>query len=91
MLDTASRTLPPQTRLSSSPNRPALSQTSMLELEFAELTDVGRVRDHNEDFMGHALPAGEGKAALTGGSSQSPMAWAAKSWAKLPLRLLSKP
>ena len=31
----------------------------MLELEFAELTDVGRVRDHNEDFMGHALPAGE--------------------------------
>jgi len=35
------------------------SQISMLELEFAELTDVGRVRDHNEDFMGHALPAGE--------------------------------
>jgi len=26
----------------------------MLELEFAELTDVGKVREHNEDFLGHA-------------------------------------
>ncbi|MGH9680749.1 MAG: PP2C family protein-serine/threonine phosphatase, partial [Candidatus Acidiferrales bacterium] len=26
----------------------------MLEIEFAERTDVGRVRDHNEDFLGHA-------------------------------------
>ena len=38
---------------------PSLSQTSMLELEFAELTDVGRVRDHNEDYIGHSLPSGE--------------------------------
>jgi len=29
----------------------------MLELEFAERTDVGRVRDHNEDFVGYAAPA----------------------------------
>lgn len=29
----------------------------MLDLEFVELTDVGRVRDHNEDYMGHAAPA----------------------------------
>ena len=29
----------------------------MLELEFAELTDVGKVREHNEDFLGHAAPA----------------------------------
>lgn len=29
----------------------------MLELEFAERTDVGRVRDHNEDYMGYASPA----------------------------------
>src|SRR5512147_3009872 len=29
----------------------------MLELEFAELTDVGKVREHNEDSMGHAAPA----------------------------------
>jgi len=28
--------------------------SGMLELEFAELTDVGKVREHNEDFLGHA-------------------------------------
>lgn len=31
----------------------------MLALEFAELSDVGRVRDHNEDYSGHVLPASE--------------------------------
>jgi protein phosphatase len=31
----------------------------MLDLEFAELSDTGRVRDHNEDYSGHALPANE--------------------------------
>ena len=31
----------------------------MLELEFAELSDVGRVRDHNEDFFGSVLPSTE--------------------------------
>ena len=29
----------------------------MLDLEFAELSDVGKVRDHNEDYFGHAAPA----------------------------------
>lgn len=29
----------------------------MLDLEFAARTDVGRVRDHNEDYLGHAAPA----------------------------------
>lgn len=29
----------------------------MLDIEFAALTDVGRVRDHNEDYLGHAVPA----------------------------------
>jgi protein phosphatase len=29
----------------------------MLDLEFVALTDVGRVRDHNEDYLGHAVPA----------------------------------
>jgi PPM family protein phosphatase len=28
----------------------------MLELEFAQATDTGRVRDHNEDYLGVALP-----------------------------------
>ena len=41
-------------------SKSAPSQTSMLDIEFAELTDVGRVRDHNEDYMGHVLPHGEG-------------------------------
>ena len=37
----------------------------MLELEFAELTDVGKVREHNEDFLGHAAP-GDGAARSQG-------------------------
>jgi PPM family protein phosphatase len=31
----------------------------MLDLEFAELSDVGRVRGHNEDYLGHSAPASE--------------------------------
>lgn len=33
------------------------ASSHMLDLEFAERTDVGRVRDHNEDYLGHAAPA----------------------------------
>jgi protein phosphatase len=29
----------------------------MLELEFAQLSDPGKVRDHNEDFIGYAEPS----------------------------------
>jgi serine/threonine protein phosphatase PrpC len=29
----------------------------MLDLEFAELSDTGKVREHNEDFLGHVAPA----------------------------------
>src|SRR5471030_2593368 len=29
----------------------------MLDLEFAELTDRGLNREHNEDYLGHVLPA----------------------------------
>src|SRR5262245_21550616 len=29
---------------------------SMLDIEFAQITDVGLVRDHNEDYLGHVLP-----------------------------------
>src|SRR5579862_4791638 len=37
----------------------AAAHFPMLDLEFAELTDVGRVRDHNEDYSGHHLPSAE--------------------------------
>jgi protein phosphatase len=36
--------------------------TSMLDVEFAGLSDAGRVREHNEDFFGHAAPASPGHA-----------------------------
>ena len=32
-------------------------QSSMLEVEFAQLSDRGRVREQNEDYLGYALPA----------------------------------
>jgi PPM family protein phosphatase len=34
----------------------------MLELEFAELSDTGRVRSHNEDYLGHVAPASPAQA-----------------------------
>jgi serine/threonine protein phosphatase PrpC len=33
----------------------ARAAPSTLEVEYAELTDTGRVRDHNEDYLGHVL------------------------------------
>src|SRR5579872_4892757 len=33
----------------------AAPQNSTLEVEFAELSDTGRSRDHNEDYLGHVL------------------------------------
>jgi protein phosphatase len=38
----------------------------MLEMEFIERTDVGRVRAHNEDYLGHASPAGPAQARTHG-------------------------
>ena len=38
----------------------------MLDLEFCELTDVGRVRDHNEDYLGSAIPASENEGRTQG-------------------------
>lgn len=32
------------------------SKPAMLHIEFAELSDCGPVRPHNEDFIGHSLP-----------------------------------
>src|SRR5579884_4132539 len=34
-----------------------LAHGSMLDVEFASLSDVGRVRDHNEDYVGYFRPA----------------------------------
>jgi serine/threonine protein phosphatase PrpC len=33
--------------------------SSMLSLEYAQLSDVGLVRDHNEDYSGHISPSSE--------------------------------
>jgi serine/threonine protein phosphatase PrpC len=40
----------------SNPGGQTFSGTSMLELEFAQLSDPGKVRGHNEDFIGYAEP-----------------------------------
>jgi len=40
--------------MSASPHMP---HSSMLELEFAQLSDPGKVRTNNEDYLGHWLPA----------------------------------
>src|ERR1017187_9373237 len=39
---------------------------SMLDVEFAQLSDCGRVRDHNEDFLGYVFPATPEHARTTG-------------------------
>src|SRR5947207_11708716 len=38
------------------PGGQAFSGTSMLELEFAQLSDPGKSRGNNEDFIGYAEP-----------------------------------
>jgi len=47
----------PQSGATWTPIGRASSSGHMLDLEFVERTDVGRVRDHNEDYMGYASPA----------------------------------
>src|SRR5712692_8767192 len=37
--------------------RHAPPQSSMLDVEFTQLSDPGRVREHNEDYLGYVLPA----------------------------------
>jgi len=39
------------------PNRNHLSSGFKLELEFAQLSDCGRIRKHNEDYLGCVIPA----------------------------------
>ncbi len=47
-------------------SRPDSGQLStprlMLDLEFVQRTDVGRVRNHNEDYLGYAAPAAPAQA-----------------------------
>ncbi|MBV9082267.1 MAG: serine/threonine-protein phosphatase [Acidobacteriaceae bacterium] len=33
------------------------SESAMLDIEFAQLSDVGLIREHNEDCLGHAVPS----------------------------------
>jgi len=42
------------------------NSNSMLELEFAHCSDTGRVRKHNEDFVGHWAPANPAEARTHG-------------------------
>ncbi len=46
--------------------RQALPNSNMLDIEFHQLSDVGRVRDHNEDFAGSYLPASENEGRTQG-------------------------
>ena len=41
-------------------------QSSMLELEFAQLSDLRRVREHNEDYLGHVVPDSPARARTHG-------------------------
>jgi serine/threonine protein phosphatase PrpC len=41
-------------------------QGAMLAVEFAQLSDVGKVRDHNEDYFGYVLPESEDQARTHG-------------------------
>jgi PPM family protein phosphatase len=50
----------------SDPGGQTFSGTSMLELEFAQLSDPGKVRGHNEDYVGHAAPNGPEQARARG-------------------------
>jgi len=43
-----------------------LCVTPMLDVEFAQLSDPGKVRDHNEDYLGHSAPSGEEQARTHG-------------------------
>jgi serine/threonine protein phosphatase PrpC len=41
----------------SNPQTGVINRGSMLEVEFAGFSDPGKVREHNEDYLGHVAPA----------------------------------
>ena len=43
--------------LSVPPMHGASAKSSMLDVEFSQLSEPGRVREHNEDFLGYVTPA----------------------------------
>jgi PPM family protein phosphatase len=45
---------------------PTPAQTSMLEVAFAQVSDTGKVRPHNEDYLGHVIPASPDQASSRG-------------------------
>jgi serine/threonine protein phosphatase PrpC len=47
----------PQGGAAAAPTGKTAAASNMLDIEFVERTDVGRVRDHNEDCLGHSKPA----------------------------------
>src|SRR5215470_3650654 len=48
------------------PGGEVFSGSPMLELEFSELSHPGKVRDHNEDFVGHCTPSNTDEAKARG-------------------------
>ncbi|HWE51554.1 MAG TPA: protein phosphatase 2C domain-containing protein [Bryobacteraceae bacterium] len=53
----------PRVRPEHNPNQPL---SSALDLEYFEMSDAGRVRGHNEDYLGCAVPASEAEGRTQG-------------------------
>ena len=52
-----SRQEPGGVAVEADPRHAGRAQTAMLEVDFAQCTDNGRTRDHNEDYIGYVSPA----------------------------------
>jgi hypothetical protein len=63
----------------------------MLEVQFGQASDFGKVRTNNEDAMGRSFPLRASRPALTAICSRLPTAWAAWTWAKWPRPRPSQP
>jgi len=62
---------------------PLARSVNMLELDFAQASDRGMVRDHNEDYLGYALPEMSGAVGRPrNGCLRWPTGWVARIKAK---------